>query len=1092
MALRIETQSEPIPGYRLLERLGAGGFGEVWKAEAPGGLLKAIKIVRGDGRSEGDGGGLASQELKALRRVQSVRHPYLLSIDRYDVIDGHLLIVTELADGSLWDRWLACRNAGNAGLPRDSLLRYLNEAAEVLDLMHTKHRLQHLDIKPQNLFLIHDHIKVADFGLVKDLHGVQGVITGGVTPFYAAPETFNDVVSKHCDQYSLAIVYCELLTGRRPFAGGSAQMVMVQHLQVEPNLDALPNCDRAAVFRALSKSPRDRFRSCTEFVRSLGPDSSVVVAPIVECSPEEIGSADPPADADTRMRGADTESDGSCRTRPTVVLGLGGVGGAVLQRLHAALRDRGAEPARFRLLYVDTDADSLTEAQFGESGLTPCEVLHIPLRRPGHYLKPRRDGRRPIDGWVDGHVLNRLSRLTATQGVRALGRLAFVDHDRALNHALTEAVRPVKNSRGLSESLPPQVLVVCGLAGGTGGGICIDAAYLLQHVFQRLGEPAAKVHGWLLVPPIRRQSPAEVRACANALAALREIQHMSTGETCYDPIGMERASSDASAPPFDSLTILPLDTSGAVGQIDGIELTVQGIVRQVIGIKTSELAECASHAVRALELPFRTLGAVQFSWPRNAILVRAALRTGQALVGQWLQADSSQVRDAIQTWFADQWACRDLGPEKVSRRLEGLVSDALGQSPESVILELTRQFVAAKPSTPTSKSFHEWLIAIDDWVGRPPGAGYEATAGRFGDALLSAFREVSAEWSGRLYELVLSVMDVPGFRLAGADAAARAAIDAAGRMNLHFKPLSDQWLRQAADARGRIEELFARGDSSSECLELAQSYVHWRMHGMLVGRVAAVYQAAQSRLTEIFDELAVCRQQIEATHRLLQQSDAARRAADPTAEAAGWLLPEECRTIDDAANRVVHSISWSDAQELDHAIQSSVAKRLGGLARACLTTADAPQKFSAIIGTVARDCLTPRVDASGAADAFVSAYGGISAAAQVLANAVDAAAPLLGNAGSSESAAWELPPGHLSDQLAQTATIESQFEITQSTGPVDSITVIRERRVACITELPHFGRAACEAFDLVCRADGSTPHARFDIDEWLFAEPAIR
>ena len=48
MAVRIESHSEPIPGYRLIERLGGGGFGEVWKCEAPGGLFKAIKLVYGD------------------------------------------------------------------------------------------------------------------------------------------------------------------------------------------------------------------------------------------------------------------------------------------------------------------------------------------------------------------------------------------------------------------------------------------------------------------------------------------------------------------------------------------------------------------------------------------------------------------------------------------------------------------------------------------------------------------------------------------------------------------------------------------------------------------------------------------------------------------------------------------------------------------------------------------------------------------------------------------------------------------------------------------------------------------------------------
>ncbi|MBO0697201.1 MAG: serine/threonine protein kinase, partial [Zavarzinella sp.] len=270
MPLVIDTNAEPITGYRLIERIGGGGFGEVWKAEAPGGLLKAIKVIHGDLRSvDVDGARHAEQELRALKRLQGIRHPYLLSLERYDVIEGRLLIVTELADCNLWDRFREMRAQQRPGIPRAELLGYLEEAAEVLDLMNTQYQLQHLDIKPQNLFLVYNHVKVADFGLVKDLQGMRGQITGGVTPVYAAPETFDSIVTRYCDQYSLAIVYQEVLTGIRPFNGTSGQQLLLQHLREPPNLSPLPATDRAPVARALSKKPEDRFPTCLQFIRAL-------------------------------------------------------------------------------------------------------------------------------------------------------------------------------------------------------------------------------------------------------------------------------------------------------------------------------------------------------------------------------------------------------------------------------------------------------------------------------------------------------------------------------------------------------------------------------------------------------------------------------------------------------------------------------------------------------------------------------------------------------------------------------------------------------------------------------------------------------
>src|SRR5436305_4133120 len=141
-----EANAEPIPGYRLIERLGSGGFGEVWKCEAPGGLLKAIKFVYGNIDECGEEGMRAEQELKSLSRVKTIRHPYILSLERYEIVDGQLCIVMELADRNMWDRFKACRVEGLPGIPREELLNYLTESAEALDLMNMEYGLQHLDI----------------------------------------------------------------------------------------------------------------------------------------------------------------------------------------------------------------------------------------------------------------------------------------------------------------------------------------------------------------------------------------------------------------------------------------------------------------------------------------------------------------------------------------------------------------------------------------------------------------------------------------------------------------------------------------------------------------------------------------------------------------------------------------------------------------------------------------------------------------------------------------------------------------------------------------------------------------------------------
>jgi eukaryotic-like serine/threonine-protein kinase len=266
-----EPNSEPIPGYRLIQLLGCGGFGEVWKCTAPGGLYKAIKFVYGNLKGIHNASAIVEDELKAVQLVKAIRHPFLLFLESVEILDGELVIVMELADCSLHDVLTCYRAAGMSGIPRAQVLGFVRDAAEALDLMNFQHGLQHLDVKPRNLFVAGNQVKVADFGLVSSLSGKrgEGIPLSAVSPLYAAPEIFHGAISRHSDQYSLAIVFQELLTGTLPFSGTNVRQLLLQHTTEEPDLSALPACDRPVVGRALEKNPKNRYASCEEFVRAL-------------------------------------------------------------------------------------------------------------------------------------------------------------------------------------------------------------------------------------------------------------------------------------------------------------------------------------------------------------------------------------------------------------------------------------------------------------------------------------------------------------------------------------------------------------------------------------------------------------------------------------------------------------------------------------------------------------------------------------------------------------------------------------------------------------------------------------------------------
>lgn len=257
-------------GYRLVARLGVGGFGEVWRADGPDGEPVALKIVELSQRKSED-------EFQALYLVANVRHPHLLHLIGHWVSDEHLMIATELADETAEDLARRYREQGHSGLPQPQLLALLSQAAEAVDFLNSpihehggrRVAIQHRDLKPENIFLFGSHVRVGDFGLAKILEHLSCQHSGKGTLLYSPPEMLEGKVAHTSDQYSLALTYCKLRTGEIPFPGETMLEKLWSRAQGPPDLAAYPSEERAVLQKALDRNPADRFPSAAAFVRAL-------------------------------------------------------------------------------------------------------------------------------------------------------------------------------------------------------------------------------------------------------------------------------------------------------------------------------------------------------------------------------------------------------------------------------------------------------------------------------------------------------------------------------------------------------------------------------------------------------------------------------------------------------------------------------------------------------------------------------------------------------------------------------------------------------------------------------------------------------
>jgi hypothetical protein len=167
---------------------------------------------------------------------------------------GGLALIADPPGRSLRDRFRECIDSGSPGIPRTELLDHLRTVAGVLDECYERHGAAHLGLNPRTLLLSENGVKIAEFGLAWWVWLPARQDVAALNPRYSAPELFRGQAGPACDQYSLALIYGELLTGSLP------------------GLDQMPASDRPALRRALELDPSKRWGSCSEFIESLAAE----------------------------------------------------------------------------------------------------------------------------------------------------------------------------------------------------------------------------------------------------------------------------------------------------------------------------------------------------------------------------------------------------------------------------------------------------------------------------------------------------------------------------------------------------------------------------------------------------------------------------------------------------------------------------------------------------------------------------------------------------------------------------------------------------------------------------------------------------
>ncbi|MBK8811544.1 MAG: SUMF1/EgtB/PvdO family nonheme iron enzyme [Acidobacteria bacterium] len=258
-----------IGDYILVEKLGSGGFGDVWKAEKRTALDVnhfALKFFRP--REDGIDFEKIGRELAVWKQLRGL--PHIISLIELDRFEDYVYVVCDFADGGSLETWL--RNNGGKAPTHEAAVRIALEILTGLEKLHEK-GFVHRDLKPDNVLIMNGTPCIADFGVSREIKTHSKATGTAGTMEYMPPEAFDKrpSVTPETDIWAVGVMLQRLLTGGLPYPQDDQPSLIAAILMSEPDPlpPDVPQSLRAIVGKALRKKREERFSTADEMRAAL-------------------------------------------------------------------------------------------------------------------------------------------------------------------------------------------------------------------------------------------------------------------------------------------------------------------------------------------------------------------------------------------------------------------------------------------------------------------------------------------------------------------------------------------------------------------------------------------------------------------------------------------------------------------------------------------------------------------------------------------------------------------------------------------------------------------------------------------------------